>query len=115
MFIVAPFALGFMFSTCCILLGVICGFSEESAGCFTLSSWCRVAVSGLCLFLAVSCVGMHCVIVAFPCHIHLLFVLFTYKIHTCQMPNKFTKQSVQTILCYLPKKDFPTCQITPEL
>ena len=33
-----------------------------------LSSWCHVAVSALCLFLMVLCIGLQCVIVVFPGH-----------------------------------------------
>ena len=36
-----------------------------------------MAVSGLCLFLTVSCVGLQCVIVAFPCHTHFFTLLKT--------------------------------------
>ena len=54
---------------CCVLLCVFIVLQrdrEENAGCFTLSSWCLVIVIGLCLFLALPWVGLHCVIVVFP-------------------------------------------------
>ena len=38
-----------------------------------LSSWCIEMVSVLGLFVMVQCVGLQCVIVVFPDHIHLLF------------------------------------------
>ena len=42
--------------------------------CFALiSTWCIVTVSILWLFLTMACVGLHCMIVVFPDHIHLLF------------------------------------------
>ena len=40
-----------------------------------LSSYHRVTVSVLWLFLAVSWVGLQCVIMAFPDHTHILFYL----------------------------------------
>ena len=46
---------------------------KQTAGYFTLRSSCRVTVCILCLFLAVPCVGLWSVIVAFPGHTHLLF------------------------------------------
>ena len=46
---------------------------EERAGCFTLSSWClKIAVW---LFLTLSWVGLKFVIVVFPDHTHLLFLM----------------------------------------
>ena len=42
----------------------------ERAGCFTFS---LLTVSVLCLFLTVHCVGLQCMIVVFPDHVHLLF------------------------------------------
>ena len=40
-----------------------------------LSSWCLVSVVALWLFLMVPCVVPHGVIVVFPDHTHLLFIL----------------------------------------
>ena len=53
---------------------------KERADCFTLivfliSSWCFVAVSVLWLFLAVSWVGLQCVIVVFPDLTHLFYLI----------------------------------------
>ena len=39
---------------------------------YCLLGWCHMAVSVLCLFLAVPCVGLQCVIVTFPYLTHLL-------------------------------------------
>ena len=47
------------------------GEEREIAALLKLCYCYRVAVSVLCLFLVVSWVGLQCVIVAFPGHIHL--------------------------------------------
>ena len=44
---------------------------KERAGCIALIVLCRVTVKVLSLFLMVPWVGLQCVIVAFPDHIHL--------------------------------------------
>ena len=52
--------------------------SRDRWRCFTLYSWCHVAVSVLCLFLTVPWVGMQCVLVAFPGHTYFL-VLYLHE------------------------------------
>ena len=65
---------------CCAMLGVLPSFAiisqskKEKIALLLLSTWWHVAVSVLCLCLAVSWAGLHCVIVQFPGHAHLLFV-----------------------------------------
>ena len=66
---------------CCVLLCVLSGFAVVlgSGGgggelvALLLLSCCRGAVCVLRLFLAVPWVGLHCVIVVFTDHTHLLF------------------------------------------
>ena len=45
---------------------------RELVALLILSSVCHVDVNVLCNFLTVPWVGLQCVIVAFPCHTHLL-------------------------------------------
>ena len=65
---------------CCTFLCVPSGFvgvlvgRRELVALLGLSSWCLVAV--LWLFLAVPWVSLQFVIVVFPDHTHLLFLLF---------------------------------------
>ena len=56
---------------------VLSSFSIQGEGiAFTLPVFCcPVAASFLCLFLVMSWVGLWSVIVAFPGHIHLLFIV----------------------------------------
>ena len=63
---------------CCAGLCVLSSFTMISLGkrelvaLLVLSSWCHVAVIGICPFFNVSWVGLQRVIVAFPGHSHLL-------------------------------------------
>ena len=65
------------FMICCTLFYVHSSFAiilmrkGELVALLSLSSWCLVIV--VCLFLAVSWVCLHFVIVVFPDHTHLLF------------------------------------------
>ena len=64
---------------CSVLHSVVSSFcnhlaGEERAGCFNLIVFkYLLTVNVLCLFLAVSCVGLQCGIVTFPGRTHLLF------------------------------------------
>ena len=61
---------------CLFCYAILCGLScfsiimiklIELAALQLLSSLCLVTISVLWLFLAMPCVGLHCVIVVFPC------------------------------------------------
>ena len=51
---------------------------------FLLSYGCLVSVNALWLFLTVQWVGLRCVIVVFPDHTHLIFVII-YKLKVCAL------------------------------
>ena len=53
---------------------IISLMKRELAALLSFSSWRNVAVIILTLFLVVSWVGLQCVVVAFPGHIHLSFI-----------------------------------------
>ena len=54
-----------------------------------LSYRCIVTINVLCLFLTVSWVGLHCVIVVFPDHTHLIFnVKLLFQIMAFKLPRK---------------------------
>ena len=63
------------------------------AGCFTLFAFqCHLTVSVLCLYLMVPWVGLQCVIVAIPRHVHLLLNVILLssisKIHAVSAVSK---------------------------
>ena len=68
---------------CCTLLYVGSSFAiiligkKQLVALLSLSSWCLMIV--VWLFLAVSRVGLQFVIVVFPDHTHLLFLLLPYQ------------------------------------
>ena len=77
---------------CCALFYVHSSFvnilmrKSELVALLSLSSWCLVIV--VWLFLAVSWVGLQCVIVVFPDHTHLLFAfMYMSLLVYAQMPN----------------------------
>ena len=53
---------------------VVSLWKSEGLSFLCLCKCYHVAVSALCLFLAVKRVGLKCVIVAFPGHTHMLFI-----------------------------------------
>ena len=71
---------------CCTLLYVHSSFAiillgkRELVALFSLSSWCLVVV--VCLFLAVPWVCLQFVVVVFPGHTHLLFLVYTEHCRT---------------------------------
>ena len=66
-----------MFHPCFVMylssVAIISLSQRELVALLLLSLCCHVAVGFLYLFLVVQWVGLQCVIVAFPGHIHLLF------------------------------------------
>ena len=61
---------------CCAVLGVLSSFEialrgkRKPVALLLVSSWCHVAFSVLCLFLAMPRAGLRCVTVAFPGKTH---------------------------------------------
>ena len=58
---------------CCTMLYCFAIWGGGVVALLLLSSWCLVIVIVLCLFLAVTWVGLQCMIVVFPDHTHLIF------------------------------------------
>ena len=71
---------------------------EEIAGCFTLIVFLLallIVFGALCLFHTVSCVGLKCVIVAFPGHTYFLRYIthdcfFSFLFHLPYYPNHYS-------------------------